>query len=166
MTQELDNLEEYKIFRLLSGIGCVNPSQVCTNKNCTKYLKEMELKLRSRGKEATKHLTWRCNGGKCGTYKSIWEGLEKFEELVREVLGDPEEELYLISDCSDTDSESGSSTNSESGSKERYSVDLNDFDEIENVNTVQVNEVSEVRESDKIFEYHQVCEDEITIEAS
>ena len=82
------------------------------------------------------------------------------------MFGDPEEELDLISDCSDTDSESGSSTNSESGSIERYSVDLNDFDEIENVNTVQVNEVSEVRESDKIFEFHQVCEDEITIEAS
>jgi len=75
MAQDLKDLEEFKIFKMLSGIGSVHSSQFCTNKNCTKFQQEMVLKLRSRGKNAdNKHLTWRCNGHKCGTYRSIWEG--------------------------------------------------------------------------------------------
>jgi hypothetical protein len=75
MAQEIQELEEYKIFKMLSAIGNVHGVQFCSNKNCPKFEKEMNLKLRSRGKEdQTKHLTWRCNGFKCGTYRSIWEG--------------------------------------------------------------------------------------------
>lgn len=82
MTQEIKDLEEFKIFKMLSEIGCVYASQLCSNKNCPKYQKDMDLRLRSRGKETTKHLTWRCNGNKCGTYKSIWDN--NFEEKLSE----------------------------------------------------------------------------------
>lgn len=59
--------------------------------------------------------------------------------------------MDLVNDCSDSESESGSSTNSESVG---CLVDFNDFDETDNVNLVQVSEIN------------QVCEDDITIEAS
>ena len=74
MSQEIKDLEEFKIFKTLSVIGCVYASQVCSNKNCPKYQKYMDLRLRSRGKDSIKHLTWRCSANKCGTYKSIWDG--------------------------------------------------------------------------------------------
>jgi hypothetical protein len=76
------------------GIGCVHSSQACSNKHWPKYLKDMELKLRSRGKKAdSKHLTWRCHGSKCGTYRSIWDG--SFFSLFRK----PIKVLIVLNKC-------------------------------------------------------------------
>ncbi|CAF1057175.1 unnamed protein product [Brachionus calyciflorus] len=149
---KISSLKDFKHQTVNHSLNFVDPNTgTCTNKieslwnACKHKFKEMH------GCQKLNHTSMNLYG--ISRFYLVFlapgQSLEKFEELVREVLGDPEEELDLISDCSDTDSESGFSTNSESVSEKS-----------------QVNEVSEVRESDKIFEFHQVCEDEITIEAS
>ncbi|CAF1030577.1 unnamed protein product, partial [Brachionus calyciflorus] len=42
--------------------------------------------------------------------------VENFELMLREINGDPEEEKELLSDCSDSESESGSSSTSDTES--------------------------------------------------
>lgn len=90
MDKEIKESEEFKIFNMLRELDAVYGKQVCTNTKCPKFQKEMELRFRTRGKKSSdKHLSWRCNGYKCGTYKSIWDGsfFSLFRKKINIIIG-------------------------------------------------------------------------------